>query len=1287
MKRALSIFTTILCATIFAEPVVSDVVAKQRYPWNGLVDITCNVSGMDETTKLQEFAVAAVVPDTGVVRKAWHLWVVRDGVKSTDYEVNSDGNYRLLWDAKADLGEVAYSNMVVRVTTKVGHDKVQLWEGGPYWATTNIGAEEPWEYGYYFWWGDTIGYKREADKWVASDGSSSNYSFSGEPTEGKNYDTLRSEGWITADGVLAPEHDAAHVHWGGDWRMPTKDEFDALNGNCDWIWTTQNGVNGYVVRGRGDYAANSIFLPCAGDGRGASLYDTGSYGYYRSSVPLRGGYSDTYYLYFYSGDHRTSSGRHRYYGRSVRPVQGFADSAGSSVDGVDSAPFLLDTCSEPVVASTIVVTWDASWIGGDENATVVIEDNGTEIVRETGVGEFNHTLSGDGRHDLTYMTYIDGVAQEEIYSAVVFNGSEEPQGISLGDPICWATNSYGWCNLCNGYDWIDCWTDGKDSAVVPIIGATDSDELVPVIVYGSADASMVSDVHIEDESTFKARFSEFPYLEWELEETGRTAPDDIKSFNASRKWLIAKINQRSGSFSPKTFFVGLKGGSEYRKFIIVQEDSDGALEDGYDDASETIVLPLPVDSATISNNGSGVRTVTVDPEDGYIVAAWSDDETNTSTVRELQPGKSPYYVTLESEPVQYDETVQYEYEYDSEFGGIVLTDYSGTVPSCLTLPSEIDGQPVVGIGESFMEECDDIVSLTFPDTIRFIGNGAFSWSANLSSINLNEGLARIGYDVFDGLQSLEELVIPSTVVSIDRDSFNYSGLGGGGIRSISIRGGDNSYFSADGGMLYDKLNRTVITACANIESAVIPSDCTVIGSEAFAGCSALVSVAFPESLTYIGGCVFDGCTSLAEVDLSETCVTEIANGAFLSCTSLTEVKMPATLARVGAYLFGGAKSLSKVVYLGNAPQIDTLFGWSYDDIADNAPYFPNGDMYVDYDGDYDSSYLEWVILDRRLAGVVSYVKKGTEGWGEVPGTWQGCTVSYMSHVVTFDANGGECSEMSREVAKGNPVGELPVPTLEGYEFAGWWTDLECGSEITESTVVGFDDTYYAHWNEKAAEPEEPAGPQLTIESGVLLSVELNGATEVVIPDGVTSIGDSVFSGCSSLTSVTIPDTVTSIGDSAFYNCTSLQQLSIPDSVTSYGVNCFEGCPALYRAIFGSHSGGESPSVTTTIVYQVETPYELTNELQDRAIASVVVNSDCAIDEFVLKDGQVYDTMLYVSNTAENEVTLSLPTGYSYKTIKGARPLSIPAASQCLISITRVAPDVFLVMREELDDVQ
>ncbi len=145
---------------------------------------------------------------------------------------------------------------------------VQLWEGGPYWADRNVGAEEPWENGSYFWWGDIRGSRQEKGNWVASDDPSRRRGFEwfpeSTPTYGKSADTLQSQGWTTAEDVLAPEHDAARVQWGGAWRMPTSPELEALREKCDWSWTTTNGMNGFVVRGRGDYAEAAIFLPFTG---------------------------------------------------------------------------------------------------------------------------------------------------------------------------------------------------------------------------------------------------------------------------------------------------------------------------------------------------------------------------------------------------------------------------------------------------------------------------------------------------------------------------------------------------------------------------------------------------------------------------------------------------------------------------------------------------------------------------------------------------------------------------------------------------------------------------------------------------------------------------------------------------------------------------------------------------------------------------------------------------------------------------------------------------------------
>ena len=223
-------------------------------------------------------------------------------------------NRRFVWDAGADWPDNANSHFTCTVTAEEqnanepeggGSGGVQLWEGGPYWAECNVGASTPEECGYYFWWGDTVGYSVNTNsarweyqrsswqdvKWVSSTGvqmSSSPFDSSSCPTVGKNDSQLQSAGYIDVTGNLVPAHDAARAHWGSPWRMPTDAEFNALVSNCDTQWTTRNGVNGRLVKGRGAYSSKSIFLPAAGYGYDSYLYRLGSDGVYWSSTPYSG---------------------------------------------------------------------------------------------------------------------------------------------------------------------------------------------------------------------------------------------------------------------------------------------------------------------------------------------------------------------------------------------------------------------------------------------------------------------------------------------------------------------------------------------------------------------------------------------------------------------------------------------------------------------------------------------------------------------------------------------------------------------------------------------------------------------------------------------------------------------------------------------------------------------------------------------------------------------------------------------------------------------------------------
>ena len=176
--------------------------------------------------------------------------------------------------------------------TENGHEWVDLGlPSGLKWATCNIGANSPEEYGNYYAWGEVL--------------TKDEYTQANSLTYGKEMEDISGN----------VQYDAATGNWGGDWRMPTKAEYDELLNNCTWIWTKQNGVNGYKVTGPN---GNSIFLPAAGYRNGASLSYAGSFGYYWSSTPNDD--SSVYYLNFSSSIHNVNNGRNRYYGRTVRPV-------------------------------------------------------------------------------------------------------------------------------------------------------------------------------------------------------------------------------------------------------------------------------------------------------------------------------------------------------------------------------------------------------------------------------------------------------------------------------------------------------------------------------------------------------------------------------------------------------------------------------------------------------------------------------------------------------------------------------------------------------------------------------------------------------------------------------------------------------------------------------------------------------------------------------------------------------------------------------------------------------
>ena len=197
-------------------------------------------------------------------------------------------------------------------------------------ATCNVGASSPEEYGDYFAWGATEPYYTSytmngttltVTSW--KDGKSAGYAYANAPfySSGTYSDAIYTT-YTTAGDVLAAEHDAARANMGGEWRMPTTEEMQALYDNTTKVWTdnyNNTGIKGRIFTGKGDYANSSLFLPAAGYFYGATYGTGGSFGFYWSST-LDSSTSGRY-LYFSSGSVSPQGSYRRYYGFSVRAVR------------------------------------------------------------------------------------------------------------------------------------------------------------------------------------------------------------------------------------------------------------------------------------------------------------------------------------------------------------------------------------------------------------------------------------------------------------------------------------------------------------------------------------------------------------------------------------------------------------------------------------------------------------------------------------------------------------------------------------------------------------------------------------------------------------------------------------------------------------------------------------------------------------------------------------------------------------------------------------------------------
>ena len=354
-----------------------------------------------------------------------------------------------------------------------------------------------------------------------------------------------------------------------------------------------------------------------------------------------------------------------------------------------------------------------------------------------------------------------------------------------------------------------------------------------------------------------------------------------------------------------------------------------------------------------------------------------------------------------------------------------------------------------------------------------------------------------------------------------------------GTLTISGTGAMKDYNAAD--------NLSPAYMNSNVKKVVIEDGVTSIGELAFFKCSSLTNITIPDSVTCIAYAAFHGCSSLSSITIPNS-VTSIGIYAFVVCSSLTSITIPDGVTSIGYGAFSNCSSLKTISLSCKSSLKKSDFGEQADLV----------------------SYTNQHLLTKTAAKAATCTESGNkEYW-----TCEHCGKYFLSD----DTNPATATavELSETVIpalnhKNAIIRNASEPNGTNPGYSGDHYCPDCDTVFEKG---------YTYWNEGNLTWKLDADGTLTISgTGAMkdydyynnpspASQKKDSVKKVVIEDGVTSIRNSAFYDCNSLTSITIPNSVTSIGAYAFSNCYYLTSITIPDSVTSIGKLAFYSCDSL-----------------------------------------------------------------------------------------------------------------------------
>ncbi len=524
-------------------------------------------------------------------------------------------------------------------------------------------------------------------------------------------------------------------------------------------------------------------------------------------------------------------------------------------------------------------------------------------------------------------------------------------------------------------------------------------------------------------------------------------------------------------------------------------------------------------------------------EIGEYIYTVTDSVRHTVSLKAKQPrnitGNVSIPAKVEYDGVEYKVTAldEYAFNYSEEL-------ISVTIPNTVTY-----------IGSNAFYFCRKLTSVTIPNSVVTIDSYAFSICSSLKSLTIPNSVTTIGAWTFESCKQLTSVIIPNSVTSLGNHAFsnctgltsvtisntvtilNHTFVDCTGLTSVTI---PNSVTSMNG----------TFRGCTGLTSVVIPNSVTSMDGT-FEGCTKLTSITIPNSVTSIE-MAFKDCTGLTSVSIPNS-VTNI-NNAFRGCTELTNVTIPNSVTSM-TYAFCDCAKLTNVTIPNSVTSIDGTF---YGCTSLTSIEIPNNVTSIDRTF-YGCTSLTSVVIPKSVTVIGSY-------------TFYDC--SQLASIEIPDSV-SSIGQGAFHNCKNLP--ELIIPDRV--------------ATIGESAFSSTSCTVYYGGNATGS----PWGAKRLIRGSVIdgdfvyadkqktkLVAYLGSDSVITIPNNVKTIAEKAFNNSTGLTSVVIPESVTSIEKQAFYGCTGLKSIVIPDSVSTIGDEAFYSVKRIYyggaatRSPWGAH---------------------------------------------------------------------------------------------------------------------